>query len=65
MALAKTELPQRVGDRYTEVVVTYLTCLDSKNLDFSGEKKFEDQDGIIVGLRFIEVSVCDYCARSH
>jgi hypothetical protein len=65
VALAKTELPQRVGDRYTEVVVTCLTCLDRENLDFGNEKEFEDQDGIIVGLRFIEkVSVCDYCIRN-
>jgi hypothetical protein len=56
--LARKELPQRMGTRYAEVVVTCLTCLDRGNLDFGDEEEFQDEDGIVVGVRFIE-KVCD------
>ncbi|XXG96410.1 hypothetical protein Hte_002692 [Hypoxylon texense] len=52
--LAKSKLPQRIGDRYTAVVVTCLTCLDKGNEDFGDEEDMRDDDGILIGLRFIE-----------
>ncbi|KAK5654582.1 hypothetical protein OQA88_7211 [Cercophora sp. LCS_1] len=54
--LAKTRLPLKLGDRYTEVVVTCLTCLDEENTDFFGqaEEDMQDQDGVLIGTRFIE-----------
>lgn len=52
--LAKSKLPQRIGDKYTAVVVTCLTCLDKGNEDFGDEEDMRDDDGILIGLRFIE-----------
>jgi hypothetical protein len=52
--LAQKDLPQRMGTKYAEVVVTCLTCLDRGNLDFGDEEEFQDEDGIVVGVRFIE-----------
>lgn len=52
--LAKTRLPQIMGDLYTAVVVTCLTCLDEKNEDFGSEEDMRDDDGVLIGVRFIE-----------
>lgn len=52
--LAKARLPPRMGDLYTAVVVTCLTCLDRDNGDFGGEDDMRDDDGILIGVRFIE-----------
>lgn len=52
--LAKQKLPSRMGDKYTVVVVNCLTCLDDDNMDFGDESEFEDEDGILIGLRYIE-----------
>ena len=54
LALAKKELPERMGDRYTAIVVNCLTCLDLTNLDFSDEQEFQDEDDVLVGVRYIE-----------
>ncbi|KAF1811644.1 hypothetical protein P152DRAFT_474375 [Eremomyces bilateralis CBS 781.70] len=54
VALARTALPQRMGTKYTEVVQTCLTCLDRENVDFGDEREFQDADGILVGVRYIE-----------
>jgi hypothetical protein len=50
---AETELPRRMGDRYAEVVMTCLTCLD-KDSYFSDQEDVADAAGILVGARFIE-----------
>jgi hypothetical protein len=52
--LAKQRLPSRMGDKYTEIVVTCLTCLDESNTDFGDNSEFEDADGVLIGVRFIE-----------
>ncbi|KAK7740006.1 hypothetical protein SLS62_011177 [Diatrype stigma] len=52
--LARSRLPQMMGDKYTEVVVTCLTCLDEGNDGFGDESEMFDEDGILVGVRFIE-----------
>ncbi|KAJ9605761.1 hypothetical protein H2200_009610 [Cladophialophora chaetospira] len=52
--LAKQRLPSRMGDKYTETVVTCLTCLDNGNTDFGDRSEFEDEDGVLVGVRYIE-----------
>ena len=52
--IAKRKLPGCMGDRYTEVVVTCLTCLDEDNPDFGDPSDFEDDDGVLVGVRYIE-----------
>ncbi|KAH7072778.1 HET-s/LopB domain protein [Paraphoma chrysanthemicola] len=52
--LAKRELPSRMGDKYTDIVTSCLTCLDETNADFSDESEFKDEDGITIGVRYIE-----------
>ncbi|KAF2494749.1 hypothetical protein BU16DRAFT_550586 [Lophium mytilinum] len=53
-ALARRALPRRMGSKYASVVETCLTCLDPDNADFGDESEFEDVDGILVGVRYIE-----------
>ncbi|KAJ5139336.1 uncharacterized protein N7515_004184 [Penicillium bovifimosum] len=52
--LARGELKARMGSRFSEVVVTCLTCLDPDNADFGDEREFQDADGLLVGARYIE-----------
>lgn len=52
--MARQELPRCMGAKYTQVVVSCLTCLDRDNEGFGDESEFEDEDGILVGVRFIE-----------
>lgn len=54
VVLAKKELPPRFGDIYTDIVLACLTCLDAGNETFGSEQELRDEDGIIVGVRFIE-----------
>lgn len=54
VALATSKLPLRMGDKYTSVVITCLTCLDDGNEDFGDDKEMQDEDGVLVGVRFIE-----------
>ncbi|CAM1507759.1 Fc.00g046070.m01.CDS01 [Cosmosporella sp. VM-42] len=54
VSLAKSILPMKMGDKYTAVVITCLTCLDQGNEDFGDEKEMQDEDGILIGVRFIE-----------
>ncbi|KAH7125149.1 hypothetical protein B0J11DRAFT_298962 [Dendryphion nanum] len=51
---AETDLPRYMGNIYTSVVVNCLTCLDETNADFGDPAEFEDEDGIAVGVRYIE-----------
>lgn len=52
--LARKRLPSRMGTRYSDVTITCLTCLDSENQDFGDRLEFEDEDGILVSVRYIE-----------
>lgn len=51
--VAQAELPRTMGDRYADVVVTCLTCLD-RDSDFGDVTEANDKNGIFVGVRFIE-----------
>jgi len=42
-----------MGRKYTETIVICLTCLDTSNT-FGDESEFLDENGILVGVRFIE-----------
>jgi hypothetical protein len=57
--LAERALPRQMGERYKEVVVNCLTCLDEDNRDFGDQTEFEDRDGVLIGVRYIE-KVCTY-----
>ncbi|KAJ5778797.1 hypothetical protein N7520_002043 [Penicillium odoratum] len=52
--LAKEQLPSRMGARYTAVVVNCLSCMDGTNEDFGDKREFEDDDGILIGVKYIE-----------
>jgi hypothetical protein len=52
--MAKQRLPNKMGSKYTEVVVSCLMCLDGGDNDFGHESEFLDEDGILVGVRYIE-----------
>lgn len=54
LPLARTRLPGCMGTRYAEIVETCLTCLEPDNADFGDAREFEDEDGIRVGVRYIE-----------
>ncbi len=64
ISLAEKELPKRMGDRYTAVVVSCLTCLDELNPDFSDIPIIDAENGvpqaydsdmeISIGIRYIE-----------
>jgi hypothetical protein len=65
--LAEHYLPSRMGDKYTEIVVSCLTCLDESNSDFSNANEFKDEDDVVIGVRYIEkvctassLLYCDY-----
>lgn len=55
-ALARTRLPRLVGDRYTELVLACLCCLDrgEENVFNVQDVDIRDEDGIIIGVRYIE-----------
>jgi len=53
VSVASDYLPPKMGTKYAGVVVTCLTCLD-KNSEFSTEGEFLEDDGILVGVRFIQ-----------
>ena len=52
--LARERLPEKMGSKYSRVVETCLTCLDEGNEDFGDESEFQDGDGILVAVRYIE-----------
>jgi hypothetical protein len=52
--LATTRLPLSMGTVFKDVVVNCLTCLDDDNVDFGDRAEFEDEDGVLMGVRYIE-----------
>jgi hypothetical protein len=52
--MARSRLPMLMGKIYTDIVVSCLTCLDKNNEGFGDEREFEDEDGVLVGVRYIE-----------
>jgi hypothetical protein len=51
---ARNELPPRLGDIYTDIVVACLTCMDPGNETFGNEQELMDEDGILIGVKFVE-----------
>lgn len=52
--MAATQLPGAMGPIYAKVTVACLTCLDRGNNGFGNEEGFMDEDGISVGVRYVE-----------
>jgi hypothetical protein len=65
VAMAKDRLPCLVGDRYTNLVIACLCCLDpgEGNIFNAEGHTLKDSDGIIIGVRFIEHVSISYIAR--
>lgn len=53
-ALAQSDLPATMGQRYADVVLSCLTCLDHNDTEFGDERDFEDDDEMLVGVRYME-----------
>jgi hypothetical protein len=53
LALSRGPLRARMGDKYSKVVETCLTCLDEDNVDFGDPREFQDDDEIEVGAMYI------------
>ncbi|KAK6529137.1 hypothetical protein TWF694_004350 [Orbilia ellipsospora] len=51
---ARESLPRKMGSNYAKVVETCLTCLDPSNEDFGDEAALQDEDGVLVSVRYIE-----------
>ena len=55
VALSRSsKLTAKMGTKYSKVVEMCLTCLDEENVYFGDQEEFEDDDGVSVGLRYIE-----------
>lgn len=52
--MARTLLPAKMGDVYTGIVVSCLTCLDEESEDFGNCGEEGKGDNITVGVRFVE-----------
>lgn len=52
--IARSQLAGAMGNRYTEIVIACLTCLDGTENSFGYEKDLVDDDGLVVGIQFIE-----------
>jgi len=52
--MAECQLPSKMGRVYTNIVLSCLTCLDPDNSRFGDESYLTDDDGILVGVRYIE-----------
>ncbi|CAG9986593.1 unnamed protein product [Clonostachys byssicola] len=54
ISLSRGKLRVIMGDKYSKVVDTCLTCLDAGNTDFGDPKEFQDEDGVEVGARYVK-----------
>jgi serine/threonine protein kinase len=54
IAAAQERLPIMVGSKYSNVVVSCLSCLDRDNQGFGDESEFQDSDGVVIGVKYIE-----------
>lgn len=54
LELAREELPRCMGSKYADIVKTCLTCLEPANGDFGSENEFHNEQGISVGVRYID-----------
>lgn len=52
--IATEQLPVTMGSRYADVVVSCLSCLNVENNSFGDDKDLWDEDGLVIGVRYIE-----------
>jgi hypothetical protein len=51
---AQEKLPIAVGSKYSNVVVSCLTCLDRYSQGLGDESEFRDPEGVVIGVIYIE-----------
>ncbi|QGA19453.1 hypothetical protein EYB26_007142 [Talaromyces marneffei] len=62
VSMASDRLPGLMGPRYTNIVISCLRCLDPEETNLFGTTaELEDQDGIVVGVRYIEKVIAIHC----
>ncbi|KAL1986158.1 hypothetical protein VTN96DRAFT_6810 [Rasamsonia emersonii] len=55
VSIANEKLPSRMGQKYANLVTSCLTCLDPEETNSFGKgRDLEDEDGIVVGVQYIE-----------
>lgn len=54
LQLARGTLRRNMGNKYSKVVETCLTCLDKDNEVFGDDGEFKDEDGFAIGAMYIE-----------
>lgn len=54
LSLARNDLPRYMGTKYSEIVITCLTCLHGNNADFGDNLESQDAQGAPIGVRYIE-----------
>lgn len=54
ISLSRSQLKVTMGDMYSKVVETCLTCLDEGNTEFGDPHDFEDDCGVEVGSRYVK-----------
>jgi hypothetical protein len=52
--IAESKLPRTMGRRYAEAVLVCLKCLDKEDNSFAADAELLDENGVLIGVRFIE-----------
>jgi serine/threonine protein kinase len=63
LSLVKDLLRRHMGSKYANIVQTCLTCLDKGNEEFGDESEFQDKDGVLIAVRYIEKVSCHLSFR--
>lgn len=53
-SIAMSELASTIGERYSNVVMSCLSCLDNGDVRFGDKDDFDDAHDILVSIRFME-----------
>lgn len=66
ISLARDDLRRYMGTKYSEIVITCLTCLHGSNTDFGEELESKDAQGAPIGVRYIEkVAISSALTQRH
>ncbi|GFF76850.1 hypothetical protein IFM47457_04255 [Aspergillus lentulus] len=53
ITLAIDVLRQRIKNKFAQMVVNCLTCMDESNRDFGDKEDIQDEDGVMIGVKYI------------
>jgi hypothetical protein len=43
-----------MGNKFAQVVVNCLTCMDESNRDFGDKEDCQNEDAVLIGVKYIE-----------